>query len=144
LVSCKLIRVTDSIGESSTEAVQCRDLHSFVGLVGSSASPAGDGGEARKTVQNCQMIRKPQPLFAPANPLNDEWRWWAQAASEIRAPGINGSAFLWYLNGLDRDLRPPAAARRAVKFRRVGARVKRRDPRPTLNLAPPQGHCRTQ
>src|ERR1700676_2511415 len=32
----------------------------------------------------------------------------------------------------------PAAGRRAVKFRRVGARVKRRDPRPTLNLAPPK------
>src|SRR3984893_15162281 len=32
----------------------------------------------------------------------------------------------------------PAAARRAVKFRRVRARVKRRDPRPTLNLAPPK------
>src|ERR1700676_4971792 len=30
-----------------------------------------------------------------------------------------------------------AAARPAVKFRRVGARVKRRDPRPTRNLAPP-------
>jgi hypothetical protein len=66
-----LIRVSDSIGESSLEAVQCRDLHSFVGLAGASASPAGDGGKALKTAQCCQVMRKPQLLFAPANPLND-------------------------------------------------------------------------
>ena len=57
----------------------------------------------------------------------------------VRNPSPGDRRFGIYLvyQWLRSSFEAPAAARRAVKFRRVGARVKRRDPRPTRNLAPP-------